>query len=198
MLSQVYQDALDQYTKRPVPWILVNGIVALAGTVIPVLGALALLPALLRETTAAIDEDRDPKLEALFDTSTLAEDLTSMALYTGAQLVGLLMCLVGWPVAWIMFWMTPEIRSMRLTSPVDGMKLSAAYVSANLGSIIGVVIIDAILLSVGLSIAYFGVYLVMPLIMLSWSSYLRHARPELEAMAAERQMLLPDHQASAI
>ena len=189
MLATVYQGALDQYMKRPLPWILVNGTVALAGTLIPLLGGLALMPALLRETSAAIAEDRDPRLEALLDTSTVAEDLGSMALYVGAQLVGLLMCLVGWPVAWVLFWMTPEIRATRLVGPVAGMRLSAAFVMANLGTVLGIVLIDALLLSVGLSIAYIGLYITMPLITMSWATYLQHSRPELEQLAYTRGLL---------
>lgn len=183
MIAAVYQGALDQYMKRPLPWILVNGTVALAGTLIPLLGGLALMPALLRETSAALAEDRDPRLEALLDTSTLAEDLASMGLYVTAQLLGTLMCLIGWPVAWVLLWMTPEIRATRMVGPVAGMRLSAAFVVANLGTVLGIMLIDALLLSLGLSVAYIGLYVTMPLITLSWARYLQMSRPQLEQLA---------------
>ena len=189
MLAAVYQGALDQYMKRPLPWILVNGTVALAGTLIPLLGGLALMPALLRETSAALVEDRDPRLEALLDTSTLAEDLASMGLYVTAQLLGTLMCLIGWPVAWVLLWMTPEIRATRMVGPVSGMRLSAAFVMANLGTVLGMVLIDALLISVGFSIAYIGLYVTMPLITMSWATYLQMSRPQLEQLADIRGLL---------
>ncbi len=190
MIGEVYQSALDQYFKRPVPWILFNAIVVVAGTVIPVLGALALLPSALRETAACIEEDRDPDLAALVDLSTIADDLGAMALYVGAQLVGLLMCLVGWPVAWLLFWLTPEIRAARMVGAVDAMKLSASFTLSNLGTIIALALINAVILSLGTSIAFVGSFLALPLVMLSWTTYMLRVQPELAMLAEEKGMRL--------
>ena len=119
-----------------------------------------------------------------------------MFLYVGAQFAGLLLCLVGAPIAWILFYMTPEIRALRLAGAMDAMKLSASYVQQNLGLILGLVIVDWLLLAVGGSIAYVGIFLTMPMVTLSWATHLRRVRPMLTDMAVQRGML-PDHQAGA-
>lgn len=186
MLGEIYKDALDAYMERPLPWIVVNGVVALAGTVIPLLGGLALMPALLRETNRALAEDRDPSLSAMLDTSVMGDDLITMVLYFLAQCVGVLFCCVGWPIAWIAFYMTPEIRAIGLAGPGDAMSISATYVGRNLGVILGIVVIDWLLVMGGLGFAYVGLFLIMPIVTLSWTTHLRRARPQLEAIAAAR------------
>ncbi|MFT5682215.1 MAG: hypothetical protein ACI8RZ_003133 [Myxococcota bacterium] len=186
MITQVYQRAWDQLIARPVPWILFNAVFLAVGTFIPLIGALALMPNLIRETTAAIEEDRDPDLGALFDTRSLSEDLGGMLLYGGAQLVGLLMCLIGWPIAWVLFWLTPEIRADRMVGAVDAMKLSAAFVISHLGEVLAMILINSLLISLGSGAMGLGVLLATPIITLSWSTYLIATRPELNALAQSR------------
>ncbi len=190
MITQVYQRAWDQLMARPVPWILFNAVFLVVGTFIPIIGGLALLPNLIRETTAAVEGDRDPDIGALFDTSSLSEDLGGMLLYAGAQLVGLMMCLVGWPIAWVLFWMTPEIRADRMVSATDAMRLSAAFVTSHLGEILAMILINSVLISLGSGAMGMGILLAAPIITLSWSHYLIETRTELAALAESRGLPL--------
>ena len=190
MIADVYQSAWDHFIKRPVPWILFNAVFLVVGTVIPVLGGFALMPNLIRESAAAIEGDRAPDISQLFDTSTIADDIGSMLLYVGAQFVGLLMCLVGWPIAWVLFWLTPEIRAARLVGAVDAMKLSASFVMGNLGPILAMIVINSFLLSLGSSLLGMGIFLVAPLVTLSWSTYMIQTRQEMAALAESRGLPL--------
>ena len=186
MITEVYQGAWDEFMKRPVPWMLFNAVFVVVGTLIPVIGALALLPNVIRETAAAVEADRAPDIGKLFDTASLAEDLGGMLLYFGAQGLGLLMCLVGWPIAWVLFWLTPEIRAARMVGAVDAMKLSASFVMSNLGAILAMIVINSVLLSLGSTAFGMGIFLAAPLITLSWSIYMIKTRPQLEEMARQK------------
>ncbi len=192
MITAVYQRAWDQLIARPVPWILLNAVFLVVGTIIPLIGGLALMPNLIRESAAAIEADRDPDIGALFDTGSLAEDLGGMLLYGGAQLVGLLMCLVGWPVAWVLFWLTPESRAARMVGAMDAMKLSAAFVTGHIGEILAMILINAVLLSLGSAAMGLGIFLVAPIITLSWTTYMLRTREALAELATSRGLPLLD------
>jgi len=188
MITTAYQRALEHYGQHPVPWILFNALYLTISAFIPVLGGLALMPNLIRETTAAMEEERAPDIGALFDVSNLGDDLVTMSLYAGAQVVGLFMCLVGWPVAWVLFWMAPEISADRMVGPVDAMKLSAAFVLRNPLAIVAMIVTNLVILSFGSALFGLGIFLAMPIVTLSWSAWLIERRPELRALAEQKRM----------
>lgn len=185
MLTRAFTNAWDVFRQDLVAWCIFSAVVILAGAFIPFFGALLLLPNMLRESKAALREERSPDVAAIFDFSHFKDDLATTGLYAIAQLVGVLMCCVGWPVAWILFWYSVEICADERVSPMDAMRLSMAYAMKHPGDTIGMALAGVLLNSLGASIA-FGIFFTTPLVFLAWTFYWLDVREEVYALAERK------------
>ncbi|MCB9741548.1 MAG: hypothetical protein H6740_02970 [Alphaproteobacteria bacterium] len=186
MLSQSINEAVAAFKKHPGPWVVLTLLVAIVGSFIPYLGALLLLPNVLREAKACLSEDRAPDLGQLFDLSHAGTDIVAMLLYVVAQTLGILLCCVGWPFAWIGFWYAAELSADDRVSGVDALRASWAYVSQKPGETIAM----ALLCLVGNSVAGgvgFGLGLLLsgPITFLTWAAYWRLVRADVYAAAEQ-------------
>lgn len=187
MLSQSFQQAFDTFKLHMVPWCIFGIVLVFAGTLIPIIGGFLLLPNALRETKKSILEQRAPELAGLFDMSHFGDDLVSMCLYTVAQTAGALLCCIGWPVAWILFWYTAELSADNRVSGADAMRASMAYVMENLSSTIAMAVICVVINSAVASVtAGVGVIFTTPIILLAWAYYWLAIQEDVYAIAAQK------------
>lgn len=182
MVGQVLSQAWQKFASDLVAWLIFGAVFLLVGGVLPFLGAMFLLPMALRETKRAILEDRAPSLNGLFDLSSLGEDLSAIVLYAGAQTLGMLACCVGWPIAWLGFWFSPELAADKRVTAKDAMRLSWAYTTKNIGFTALIMFINCALLTLGSSVII-GVFFAMPLVLLICGYTWLHIRQEVYALA---------------
>lgn len=197
MIGDSFGKAVDVFKRDFVGWMLLGLVLVLAGSVIPLLGGLLLLPNALREGDRAIAEERAPDVSALFDFAQVGQDLVSMLLYMSAQVLGSLLCCVGGPVAWILFWFSAEVSADGRVSSTDTLKVSYLWSKSHLGDVIGLAVLSAVLNSIGASFAI-GVFFTFPFTLIAWVIYWRSVKPEVYALAiAEGVQVAPEHETFA-
>lgn len=187
MVGESMTNAWAIYKQHLVEWTIFGFVVCMAGTIIPVLGGLILLPATLRETKRAMVENRGPKIGALLDTENLGGDIASMCLYALAQTIGVLMCFVGWPLAWFLFWFTAEIQADARVSVMDGMRVSMAWVTRNIGETIVMMLLSSVIVTIAASFGLgIGVFFAIPFVFIMWASYWESVSESAYAIAREK------------
>ncbi len=191
MIGQSFTNAWEVFKNDMGSWVVFFMVFAIlatvAGSIIPLAGGLAMLPLAIRETSKAVQEQRSPNVPALWDFSNLGGDLITMLMYAAAQLVGMMMCFVGWPFAWIGFWYTAELAADAKVSPSDAFKLSWAWSKRNLGDTIGMAFLSWCLSTIGASVGLgFGLLLTGPMVLIAWAMYWHAVRDQVYALAVEQ------------
>lgn len=187
MIGDVFGKSIDVFKRDFVAWVLFGLVLILAGSLIPLVGGLILLPNALREGERAIVEGRSPQVGELFNFSHLGLDLVSMLLYVMTQTLGSLLCCVGTPIAWIGFWYSAELAADGRLSATDTLKLSWAWSTTHLGDTIALAVISLALNSAGASLGMgIGVLCTMPLTLIAWILYWSSVREQVYDLAAQK------------
>lgn len=185
--GEAFSEAWQIYREELVAWAVFSAVPVLVGTLIPVVGALVLLPNVLREAEAAIAARRAPEVGAIFSFDEIGRDLVTSLLYLAAQGVGALFCCIGQPIAWLFCWYSLELSADGRVSPVDALRASAKWVGQNLGPTLTMALVSVALNSLGASLGFgFGVFLTMPLVFIAWSIHWADIRAEVHELAAEQ------------
>ena len=186
MIGNIFGRSIDILKKDFIAWVLLGLVLVLAGSVIPLLGGLLLLPNALREGERAMREERAPEVGNLFNFEHIGLDITAMLLYVVAQSVGSLLCCIGMPVAWIGFWFSAELAADNRVSATDCLKLSWKWSTSHLGDTLGLALVSLALNSVGASLGIgIGVLITMPLTVIAWILYWGQVREEVYMMAQQ-------------
>lgn len=187
MIGDVFGKSLDVLKKDFIAWVLMGLVLTLAGSIIPLVGGLLLLPNALREGERAILEGRSPQVGELFNFSNLGLDFVSMLLYVLMQTLGSLLCCVGMPIAWIGFWFSAELAADGKVSATDTLKLSWAWSTSHLGDTIALAAISLALNSAGASLGMgIGILCTMPLTLIAWILYWGSVREQVYALAHQK------------
>ena len=186
MIGNIFGRSIDILKKDFIAWVLLGLVLVLAGSVIPLLGGLLLLPNALREGERAMMEERAPEVGNLFNFEHIGLDITAMLLYVVAQSVGSLLCCIGMPVAWIGFWFSAELAADNRVSATDCLKLSWKWSTSHLCDTLGLALVSLALNSVGASLGIgIGVLITMPLTVIAWILYWGQVREEVYMMAQQ-------------
>ncbi len=188
MIQASFSKAVDIYKEDFGSWFVYGlvwaGMATVAGTFIPIVGGLATLPLALREASAAVRGGRSPQIGNMFSTDRLGEDFMTMLFYAGAQILGMLACCVGWPVAWLGFYHSAELAADGRVSPTGAMKLSMAWTKQRLGEVAGlalaVLAMHVVAGTIGLGI---GSLFALPVGLLAWTVYWHQVRDQVYALA---------------
>lgn len=177
------------YTKDFGAWLIFGlafcTVAVIAGSFIPLIGGLAILPLAMRETLSAVEAERAPEIGRMFRFDNIGNDLFTVGLMAAAQTVGLLFCGLGWPVAWLGFFFAPELAAEGRVAPMDAMKLSWGYVTSNLGASLGVAVVGFLLATLGASVMV-GIVFTAPLVFLLYACHWLSVRDQIYAHASSQ------------
>ena len=186
MVSDAMSRAWSVFSKDMGAWIIYGlvfiAVASVLGSVLPVVGGLALLPLAMRETLAAVEQERSPEIAGMFQMQRLGDDFLTALFMVVAQGVGLLFCGVGWFVAWGGFFFAPELAADSRVSAMDAMRLSWRYVSSNLGASMGVALLGLLLTTVGASFVI-GLVFTVPLVLVRYACHWLQVRDQVYAQA---------------
>lgn len=193
----IFEDDMGAWVATTFVWSLAASV---AGSVIPVVGGLVLLPNMIREASSAVEEGRSPEIGNVFKFDRLGEDFISMLTYAMSQIAGMLACCVGWPVAWIGFWYAAELAADGRVAGSDTMKVSWWWAKDHIGQTLGMALAGLVLNTIGASVGLgFGVILTLPITVLAWVVYWHAVRDDVYAMAVSRGVnVAPAQPASAL
>ncbi|MEO1273169.1 MAG: hypothetical protein AAFX99_34210 [Myxococcota bacterium] len=186
--GQSFREAWEIFIHEPLPWIALGAVFLLVGSVIPIFGGFLLLPNVVRETLAALEEERSPQVAGLFNLEHLPGDAASMGLYMIAQtVVGLLTCMIGWPLAWLGLWYSVELQAERRVSVLGSLRIALLWALHHPLDVItmgfGTLLINAVGASLGVG---FGIALSAPIGFIAWAIHWRSIRSEVYTLAQSR------------
>lgn len=189
MVGESFSGAVEILKRDLGGWLIAYGVWLLAvlvvGSLIPVVGGMMLLPMLIRETTRAVAENRAPTVGGIFDFSALGNDAVTTFLYAIAQTIGMMVCCIGWPFAYIWFWYSIELAADGRVGAMDAMKISKLWASSHLGDTIGMAALGWLLNTLGASFGLgIGILFTFPLTVLAWVVYWNAVKSEVYALAA--------------
>ncbi len=164
-----FEEAVSVFLKDPVPWLLLCACWIVAGGVIPVLGALFLLPAVSREAQRSVEAGRGPELSGLIDVENLGRDAAVMGMYLVAQIFGTLCCGVGLLVSLFSFGYVGELAAGLRISALQAMRLSASWAWSNPGPTLGLLVCSWLTHAIGGLLGGVGVFLTTPIVLIAWT-----------------------------
>ncbi len=190
MVSDSFTKAWDIFRQDMGGWVATTFVwsiaASVAGSFVPLVGGMVLLPNMVREASDAVEQRRSPDLGNVFKFDHLGEDFISMLLYCIAQTVGLLACCVGWPVAWIAFWYTAELAADGRVSESDTMKVSWMWAKDHIGETLGMAMVGLILNTIGATVGLgVGVIFTLPITVIAWVVYWHAVRDDVYALAEQ-------------